>query len=135
MILQPLFAETDSVPLSAESILNIGSFEVTNSMIMGILMIVIISSVFVIAAKRAKVRGSPRFSFFIENVVGFILTTLKSNFGGDEKKARKFLPLFLAFFVFILLNNLFGLLPGMGVAYTLRPKALEQPYYDHLQLI
>jgi F-type H+-transporting ATPase subunit a len=113
-MLPHLFAVEDSVPLSPEAIFSIGGFEVTNSMLMGIVIITIISLVFVIAAHKAKVRGTSRFSFFIENIVGFILSTVKSNFDGDEKKARKFLPLFLAFFTFILLNNLFGLLPGMG---------------------
>lgn len=109
-----LIAAEESVPLSAESVLNIGGFEITNSMIMGVLIIIVVSAIFVIGARKAKVRGTSKFSFFVENIVTFILGTLKSNFGGDEKKARKFLPLFLAFFIFILLNNLFGLLPGMG---------------------
>lgn len=114
MIFVPFFAAAESVPLAAESIIQIGSFNVTNSMIMGLVIILLVSSVFIIAARRAKVRGIGRFSFFIENIISFILTTLTSNFSGDDKKARKFLPLFLAFFVFILVNNLFGLLPGMG---------------------
>lgn len=108
------FASESSVPLSAETIFSIGSFQVTNSMILGVLIIAIISAIFIIGAVQAKVRGTSRYSFFIENIVSFILSTVRSNLGGDEKKARKFLPLFLAFFVFILLNNLFGLLPGMG---------------------
>ena len=113
-MLPRLFAAEESVPLSPEAIVSIGNFEITNSMIMALVIITIISLVFITAARKAKVRGTSRFSFFIENVVSFILATLKSNFGGDEAKARKFLPLFLAFFIFILLNNLFGLLPGMG---------------------
>ncbi|MCU0667496.1 MAG: F0F1 ATP synthase subunit A, partial [Patescibacteria group bacterium] len=41
---------------------------------------------------------------------------ITNSFGGDEPRAKKFLPLFIAFFLFILLNNLGGLLPGMGGA-------------------
>lgn len=114
MLVPTLFAASESVPLAAEPIFSIGNFAFTNSMLTAIVMIAIISSIFIIAARQAKVRGTSRFSFFIENVVTFILTTITSNFGGDDKKARKFLGLFLAFFVFILLNNLLGLLPGMG---------------------
>jgi len=114
MLIPTFFAAEDSVPLAAEPIAHIGNFEITNSMIMGMVIIVVISLIFIIGARQAKVRRSSRYSYFVENIVSFILTTIKSNFGGDEKKARKFLPLFLTFFIFILLNNLVGLLPGMG---------------------
>lgn len=108
------FASEEGVPLSAEGIFTIGGFTVTNSMLLGLVIGIIICAIFVIGARQAKVRGASRYSFFVENIVSFILSNLKSNFGGDEAKARKFLPLFLTFFIFILLNNLFGLLPGMG---------------------
>jgi F-type H+-transporting ATPase subunit a len=81
---------------------------------MGLLIAAIIAAVFVIAAYKAKVKPTSRFAFFIENIIVFILDSVKGNFDGDTKKARKFLPLFLTLFVFIILNNLFGLLPGMG---------------------
>ncbi len=110
----PFFAAEEGVPLSAESLFSIGGFTVTNSMLLGLVIGIIICTIFIIGARQAKIRGSSRYSFFIENIVSFILSTLKNNFGGDESKARKFLPLFLTFFIFILLNNLFGLLPGMG---------------------
>jgi len=81
------FASESSVPLSAETIFSIGGFQVTNSMILGVLIIAIIAAVFIIGAVQAKVRGTSRYSFFIENIVSFILSTVKSNLGGDEKKA------------------------------------------------
>jgi F-type H+-transporting ATPase subunit a len=114
MLGMPFFAAEEGVPLSAESLFSIGGFTVTNSMLLGLVIGIIICTIFIIGARQAKIRGSSRYSFFIENIVSFILSTLKNNFGGDESKARKFLPLFLTFFIFILLNNLFGLLPGMG---------------------
>jgi F-type H+-transporting ATPase subunit a len=107
-------AEGGGVPLAAEPIFTIGNFTITNSMIMGVLIGIFIVAVFSIAAAKSKVRGIGGFSYFIESVISFILNTLKNNFGGDEAKARKFLPLFLTFFVFILLNNLAGLMPGLG---------------------
>jgi F-type H+-transporting ATPase subunit a len=83
-------------------------------MLAGALVVATVSLVFGIAASRSKVNPVSKFAFLIETLTVFILDTITANFGGDEPKARRFLPLFLGLFVFILLNNLFGLLPGMG---------------------
>lgn len=109
-----LLATTEGVPVSAEPIFQIGGFTVTNAMLMGALIGLLLIVLFVIAGAKSTVRPKSNFAFFFESVVQFMLVTLAANFGGDEKKARKFVPLFFAFFVFILLNNLFGLLPGMS---------------------
>jgi F-type H+-transporting ATPase subunit a len=108
------FAADSSVPLASENVFSVFGFSVTNSMLLGVIIGLIITAVFVVSARRLKIRPGSRFIYFIEITTVFILDTIKTNFDGDEKKARKFLPLFLAFFLFILFNNLFGLLPGMG---------------------
>lgn len=126
VVIPHFFGAEDSVPLSAEGLFTIGGFTVTNSMLLGILIGAIICTIFIVGARTAKVRGMSRYSFFVENIVSFILTNLKSNFGGDESKARKFLPLFLTFFIFILLNNLFGLLPGMGGSIYVEQDGVKQ---------
>jgi F-type H+-transporting ATPase subunit a len=108
------FAATEGVPVSAEPLFQIGGLTVTNSMLMGALVGLLVVCMFVAAAIKSTIKPHSKYAFFIESVVQFMVSTLSANFAGDEKKARKFLPLFLAFFVFILLNNLFGLLPGMG---------------------
>ncbi len=114
MIFAQFAAEGTGVPLAAEPIFTIGNFAITNSMLFGALIVFFVSSIFLIAAAKSRVRPVSQFAYFMENVTEFILDTLTNNFSGDEKKARKFLPLFLGLFVFILVNNLFGLLPGMG---------------------
>lgn len=108
------FASESTVPLAAETVFSIGSFNVTNSMLMGLLIAGLMIGAFMAMAIAIKVKPESKFSFFMESVTVFVLGNVKNNFGGDESKARKFLPLFLALFIFILLNNLFGLLPGMG---------------------
>lgn len=108
------FASEQSVPLSAENVINIGNTSVTNSMLTGIIIGSILCILFVSAARKANIKVRSRFSFFVESIIVFVLNTIKNNFSGDEAKARKFVPLFITFFVFILLNNLFGLLPGLG---------------------
>lgn len=108
------FAASEGVPVSAEPLFQIGNFTVTNSMLMGALIGLLLVGLLVVAAMKSSVKPRSKYAFFVEQVVQFMVTTLAANFNGDEKKARKFLPLFFAFFIFILLNNLSGLLPGMG---------------------
>lgn len=118
-MLQPIFASAEGVPLAAETVLTIGNFEVTNSMLMGVLTAIIIMVTFGLMAIFVKARPESKFAFFIESVALFVLDQVKKNLGGNEKQARKFLPLFLALFTFILINNLGGLMPGMGGVFYL----------------
>ncbi len=108
------FAAESTVPLAAETIFTIGNFNITNSMLMGALIALLMIICFIIMAIFIQKKPNSKFAFFMESLTIFVLGNVKNNFNGDESKARKFLPLFLALFVFILLNNLFGLLPGMG---------------------
>jgi F-type H+-transporting ATPase subunit a len=114
MIIYSHFAEDAVAPLASEKVLSLFGFSITNSMLLGLLIGLTITSIFIYAARKLQVRPGTTFVFLIELTTVFILDTIKNNFNGDEKKARKFLPLFISFFLFILFNNLFGLLPGMG---------------------
>lgn len=107
-----LFAESGSAPLAAETVFYIGQFPVTNSMVMGVLVAIFIIIIFSIMVAYIKVRPTSKFAFFMETLTLFVKDQVKANLGGNEKQARKFLPLFLALFIFILLNNLGGLLPA-----------------------
>ncbi|MEI8073049.1 MAG: F0F1 ATP synthase subunit A [Candidatus Saccharibacteria bacterium] len=109
-----IFAVESPPPLASETVFNLFGLDITNSMLFGLLVGLFILIIFITAASRMKVRGNSLFVYIIEVITVFMLDTIKGNFNGDEKKARKFLPMFIAFFLFILLNNLFGLLPGMG---------------------
>lgn len=110
------FASESGVPLAAETIFTVGGFAVTNSMLLGVLVAGSLIASFLAMARYMTVRPASKFAFFMETVVVFVLSNIKNSFGGDESKARKFLPLFTALFLFILLNNLIGLLPSMGGA-------------------
>jgi F-type H+-transporting ATPase subunit a len=107
------FASESGVPLAAETIFSIGNFDVTNSMLLGIIIAIGLSVVFVLAAKYTTARPQSKFAFFMESALEFVTSQLRTTLG-SESKARAFLPLFAALFFFILLNNLIGLLPAMG---------------------
>ena len=114
-----LFAESESVPLAAPTIFHIGSFPITNAMFMGVLVAITLIIAFGAMVAYMKIRPDSKFAFFMEVLTMFVLDQVKNNLNGNEKLARKFLPLFLAFFTFILLNNLGGLLPATGGSFYL----------------
>lgn len=98
---------------AAETIFKIGNLNITNSMLMGFVVAAILLASFVYMSIKISVKPDSKFSFTLESLVEFVRSSIE-NVLGSERLARKFLPLFLAFFVYILANNLFGLLPGMG---------------------
>ncbi len=102
------------ISLSAEPIFNLGSFVITNSMFTG----VIVSSLIIITAfainRSLKPTNKPTgLQNFGEMLVEafFQFCYMITN---DMKKARLFLPFIATFFLFILLNNWSGLIPGVG---------------------
>jgi len=107
------FASESSIPLAAEPIFNFSGLHVTNSMLFGLIIAVIVMTLFSVAAGRSTVRPSSKFAFAIESLVEFVLKLGEDNFGSREK-ALKHMPLLLTLFVFILFSNLSGLIPGVG---------------------
>ncbi|MDP3900028.1 MAG: F0F1 ATP synthase subunit A [bacterium] len=98
--------------LFAEPLFNIGGFAVTNSLLvswMVVLLIIIIFATLKLSIKKipGKIQG------IFEMIFEWFLETFDS-VTGDHKKSLQFFPLVFTFFIFILLNNWFGLLPGVG---------------------
>ncbi len=104
-------------PLSAEVIFHVGNFPVTNTLINSTLtMVGFVVFAFVInkAVKKYGIRKAPQ---GILNFFEWILETLYQYFDtvtGDRKKTIRFLPLVGTLFLFILVSNWIGLLPGIG---------------------
>lgn len=99
-------------PLYAESIFHVGKFNVTNSMISSWMAVVILVFFFYLIGK--KIKKIPK---GIQNIFEIILEkalALADSVTGDRQKSEKFLPIILALFLFILVNNWMGILPGMG---------------------
>lgn len=107
-------AEGSGVPLAAEPVFNVGSFVVTNSMLFAVIAAVIVVALFVAAARRTRKKPTSKFAFSIETLIDMLWGAVAENFAGSRERARKHLPLVLTLFTFILVNNLSGLLPGMG---------------------
>lgn len=110
------------VSLKAEPLFEIGPLTVTNSMLYGLVCAFFIAAVMVWAAKRIKVKASKGFSGIVEIMIDYVTGVLEGAFG-SRAKAVKFAPVFAVFFLFILFNNLLGLLPivGPGLEYAGTP--------------
>ena len=98
--------------LFAEPVFNLGQFTVTNSLLNSWLVVMII--VIISLVLRGKLKKIPQ---GLQNVFEMIVEgalDLADSVTGDRKKTEKFFPLVFSLFVFILLNNWLGLLPGIG---------------------
>lgn len=98
--------------LFAEPILNVGGFTITNSLITSWITVLILVVFFVTISRKVKaVPGK------LQNIFEILLEEslkLADSVTGSRKKTEKFLPITLALFLFILVNNWLGLLPGFG---------------------
>ena len=103
---------TNESTLFAEPIYHVGNFTITNSLLNSWMAVAILVIFFILVGKKIK-----RIPKGIQNIFEIILEqalNLADSITGDRKKSEKFLPISLALFLFILVNNWLGLLPGMG---------------------
>lgn len=98
-----------TISLAAEKI---PGLPITNSLLTGTVATLIILVIFALLVRgiRRTPRGRQNFAEWI--VEGFL--NLALSITGDRQKALKLLPLGITFFIFILVNNWLGLLPGVG---------------------
>lgn len=98
------------ISLAAEPIFHIGSFTVTNSLMVSLFVSIIMIISALIFSKKFK-NIPKRGQSIIELIVESLLDMAES-IGGP--KTRDFLPLVITLFIFIVLCNWIGLLPGFG---------------------
>lgn len=96
----------------AEPVFHFSNFTITNSLLNSWLVVFII--IIISLVSRPKVNLIPRglqnaWEMIIEGFLGIF-----DSVTGSREKSFKFFPLVFAFFIFILLNNWLGLLPGVG---------------------
>ncbi len=98
------------ISLVAEKIFHIGDFAVTNSLLASIITSLLL--ILVALLINRTLRNIPnKMQSIIEMIFDF-LDSLAQSIGG--KNTRMFLPLIITLFVYILLSNWLGLLPGFG---------------------
>ncbi len=106
-----LLTEMPAISIKAEPIFHILNFKVNNSLILSTLVLIFFTLVALFYNKQSKEKKKNKFyyliNFILKSVYGIFESVLK-------EKTTLFFPLFGTFFIFILLQNWFGLLPGVG---------------------
>jgi len=103
------------ISISAETLTKFGSLNFSNSLFTSTIVTILMLIFFVLVNRsldsKKKKPGA------LQNLAEFIIegfSGMVQGVTGDEKKTRFFMPFFISFFLFVLFNNWFGLLPGVG---------------------
>lgn len=99
--------------LASETIFHIGGFEVRNTLITAVMTILVwlVIGLLVRRRKYAMVPGG------IQNFMEVVVEGMFNFFNGvvgDQEKTRKFFPIVATIFLFVIVSNWMGLLPGFG---------------------
>ena len=103
---------TPEIHIKAEEILNIGAFPITNTLLSSFLIagILLVMALFV-RKNLSLVPG--RIQNFLEIIIENILKIMDSVLT-DMRISEKYLPLVATIFLFVLISNWLGLIPGVG---------------------
>jgi F-type H+-transporting ATPase subunit a len=100
------------ISLAPESIFFIGSFPITNTVLVTLLLsLLIITSSFIL---RSKLQLIPR---GFQNIVEYVLEAFLNLIDGvtqNREQSKRFFPLVMTIFIFIILSNWVELIPGLG---------------------
>lgn len=100
------------ISIQAEKIFSLGSFPVTNSLIMGVIVFLgLVLTAFVLRVRLAVLPG--KFQSIVEILIEGVMDFMDSILG-DRKITERYLPLIGTIFFFILFSNWSGLVPGLS---------------------
>mgnify|MGYP001570323356 CR=1 FL=1 len=102
----------EEISLKAENIFLIGSFYVTNSLILSFLIFCLMVSFALFFRKQIKLIPG-KIQSLVEVAFETLLNLMESVLGTREK-AEKYFPLIATIFIFIWISNLIGIFPGVG---------------------
>lgn len=104
---------THESTLYAEPIFNIGHFEVTNALITSWIAVAIFAIVVLVVRMKKIVMTPKKLQTFFELIIDGALQ-LCDSVTGDRKISMKVFPIAFSLFIFVLINNWIGILPGVG---------------------
>ncbi len=116
------------IVLKAEEVFNFLGFPITNSLLMTwMTMAVLIVFAFLLRKSLKTIPGKIQVAveWLFEGVLNYMSETLES-----EKLARRFFPLIMTIFLFLLVANELAFLPGVGSIYVGDVPLLRAPSAD-----
>jgi F-type H+-transporting ATPase subunit a len=120
-----------SIHVAPNAVFHLGGFTITNSILYGWIVSLIIIVLLSIAARKVTVKPKRGPLQLVEVGVDFI-SNLVVNAFEDKKIGRKYVPYFVTLFFFILLNTWFGLLPVVGEGFRSGEAPLFRPFTGDL---
>lgn len=105
------------ISISAEPIWHFGQLAISNSIFTSLIVSALILIFVVSVNLKLNSPSKTKKISTLQNIAEFLvdgLYGLTQSVTNDHSKTRNFLPLIIGYFVFILCNNWFGLLPGVG---------------------
>jgi len=128
MRLLQLFADSGpSIHVAPAGAFHLWGFTITNSILYGWMAAAAIIALLIMVARKVTVHPQGGFTQFIEAGAEFISGLVEGAFD-DRKRGRKYVPFFVTLFFFILLNNWFGLIPGVGEAFHRGDNPILRPF-------
>lgn len=130
MIQSLLSRVADSGPtvyITPEPVFHFHGITVSNSMLYGWATAIILLIVLITIARRMTIRPKGGLTQIIEVGAEFITNLVTSAFE-DQERGKKYVPYFVTLFFFLLFNNWFGLVPGVGEAITSHGNPLLRPF-------
>ncbi len=100
------------ISIAAEHLFSIGNFFVTNSLLIGVLVSALLIGLFLWGVSKKQIvpqKWQSLLEVMIEGALGAIEDIMQ-----NKEQARKAFPLIFTIFIFILVSNWIGLLPGVG---------------------
>jgi F-type H+-transporting ATPase subunit a len=115
------------VHIAPQTVFSIGGLNITNSILFGWISAVIICVLFIWVARKITVKPKAGIIQYIEVAADFIGDTVQGAFD-DSERAQKYILYFITVFFFILVNNLIGLVPGVGAPILSHGNDLFRPF-------
>ena len=101
-----------NISLAAEPIFHIGSFPVTNTLLVGwVITLLLVGLAWVVHAKIKETPG--RFQNAVEMAIEMLFNMVDS-VTGDREKTKKFFPIVATIFIAVIASNWVELVPGLG---------------------
>lgn len=101
------------ISLAAQEIFNLWGLPITNSMLTGVIASLVITILMIAIARSMSISPMGGIRGAVDSASDWLLSLLEG-ITHDRERSIRFFPIVVTLFFFVLFNNWFGLLPGVG---------------------